>query len=45
MLIGCVFFHDVLRPAAKVCKALQENEMCIVGAIEALLKPLWLMIK
>ena len=38
MLIGCAFFLDLLRPAAKLCKALQESEVCVVGAIEALLK-------
>ena len=38
LIIGCAFFHDLLRPAANLCKALQANEVCVVGAIEALLK-------
>lgn len=34
-IIGCALFHDLLRSAAKL---LQANEMCVVGAIESLLK-------
>ena len=35
MLFGCAFIHDLLKPAAKT---LQANDVCIVEAIEAILK-------
>jgi hypothetical protein len=38
ILLGCAFFHDILKPAAILCKCFQADEMCIVGAIEALLR-------
>ena len=38
MLIGCAFFHDLLKPAAILCKVLQEDEVCGVHAAEALIK-------
>ena len=38
MLLGCALFHDVLKPCAILCKVLQEDEVCVVGAIESLLK-------
>lgn len=38
MLFGCTLFHDLLKPAAIHCKVLQDDEVCIVGAIEAILK-------
>ena len=38
MLLGCALFHDVLKPCAVLCKVLQEDEVCVVGAIESLLK-------
>ena len=38
MLFGCALFHDLLKPATILCKVLQDNEVCIVGAIEAILK-------
>ena len=38
MLLGCAYFHDLLKPAAILCKALQANEICILSTIEALLK-------
>ena len=38
MLLGCVFFHDLLRPLATLCKMLQADEVCVVGALEAILK-------
>ena len=28
-------FHNILKPAALMCKGLQDDELCIVGAIEA----------
>lgn len=38
MLLGCVLFHDLLKPCAILCKVLQQDEICMVGAIESLLK-------
>ena len=38
IVIGCALFHDILKPAAVICKGLQDDEFCIVGAIEAVLK-------
>ena len=37
-LIGCAFFHDLLKPIAMPCKVLQEDELCVVRAIECVLK-------
>ena len=31
-------FHDLLKPAATMCKVLQEDELCVVCAIESFLK-------
>ena len=38
MFLGCALFHDVLKPCATLCKVLQEDEVCMVGVIESLLK-------
>ena len=38
MLIGCAMFYDILKPAAILCKVLQDDEVCVVGAIEGFLK-------
>ena len=38
MLLGSAFFHDLLKPAAILCKALQEDEVCVVRTAEALIK-------
>ncbi len=38
ILLGCAYFHDLLKPAAILCKVLQEDEVCVVSAIEAILK-------
>ena len=38
MLLGCAFFHDLLKPAAILCKTLQADDVCVVEAIEAILK-------
>ena len=37
-LLGCALFHDLLKPAGNLCKALQDEEICVVSAIEAVLK-------
>ena len=38
IVLGCALFHDILKPAAIMCKGLQDDELCVVGAIEAVLK-------
>ena len=38
MLLGCALFHDLLKPAATLCKVLQDDEVCVISAIEAVLK-------
>ena len=38
ILLGCAVFHDLLKPSAMLCKILQEDELCVVRAIESLLK-------
>ncbi len=38
ILLGFALFHDILKPAAILCKVLQSDELCIVGAIESLLR-------
>ena len=38
ILFGCSFFHDLLKPCAILSKVLQDNELCVTDAIEALLK-------
>ena len=37
-LLGCAFFYDILKPCSILCKVLQEDEVCVVRAIESLLK-------
>ena len=38
MVLGCALFHDILKPAAVMCKTLQYDEICVVSAIESTLK-------
>ena len=38
ILLGCALFHDLLRPCSILCKVLQEEEICVVRAIEAVMK-------
>lgn len=38
MVLGCALFHDILKPAAIMCKTLQYDEICVVSAIESTLK-------
>ena len=38
ILLGCALFHDLLRPCSMLCKVLQEKEICVVRAIEAVMK-------
>lgn len=37
ILYSCAFFHDLLLPAAILCKSLQADEAFVVSSIEALL--------
>ena len=38
ILLRCAFFHDLLRPAGILCKILQEDDLCVVRAIESVMK-------
>ena len=38
LLLGGAFFYDLLKPAATLCKVLQEDDVCVVEATEATLK-------
>ena len=38
MLLGCALYHDLLKHPAILCKVLQQDEVCAVEAIEAILK-------
>ena len=38
VLPGCAFFHDLLKLCFILCKVLQADEVCVVRAIELLLK-------
>ena len=38
ILLGSALFHDILRPAAILCKALQSDELSVVNCIEAILR-------
>ena len=38
ILLGSAVFHDILRPAAILCKALQSDELSVVNCIEAILR-------
>ena len=37
-LLGSALFHDLLKPSATMCKVLQEDELCVVRAIESVLR-------
>lgn len=38
MILGCAMFHDLLKPCAILCKVLQDDEICVVDAIGAILR-------
>ncbi len=38
ILFGCAFFYDVLKPCSILSKCLQDEELNIVDAIEAIIK-------
>ena len=38
VLLGCAFFHDLLKPASVLCQVLQEEDLCVVWAIESIVK-------
>ena len=37
-LLGSAFFHDLLKRCSMCCKVLQEREICVVWAIESVMK-------
>ena len=38
VILGCGFFHDLLQPVAHLSKVLQQDQLCVVRAIDALMK-------
>lgn len=38
VLVGCAFFCDLLKPASVLSKALQRDDLCVLGAVETILK-------
>lgn len=38
VLLGCAFFHDLLKSTSILCKVLQEDDVCVVQAIESIFK-------
>ena len=38
VLLACAVFRDLLKPTAILCKVLQEDEICVVRAIESICK-------
>ena len=38
IFFGCVMFHDLLKPAGILCKALQYDDVSIIDASEAMVK-------
>ena len=38
VLIGCAFFHDLLKAPANLCKVLQEDGLSVIRVIEAVMK-------
>ena len=35
---GCAFFHDLLRPCTTLSNVLQDQDLSVVDAIEAIMK-------
>ena len=38
VILGCAIFHDLLQPVAYLSKVLQQDQLCVVQAIEVLMK-------
>ena len=38
VLVGCAFFHDLLKPCCVLSKVLQDEELNIIDIIEAIMK-------
>ena len=38
MLLGSAYFCDLLKPSSTLCKILQEEDVCVVRAIESVMK-------
>ena len=45
VLLGCAVFHDILKPAAILCKSFQADEISTVSTVEAVLRTSSSMIK
>ena len=37
-VLGCALFFDLLKPASALCKALQNDELSVTSAVEAILQ-------
>ena len=38
VILGCAIFHDLLQPVAHLSKVLQQDQLCVVQAIEVPMK-------
>ena len=38
VILGCAIFHDLLQPVAHLSKVLHQDQLCVVQAIEVLMK-------
>ena len=38
VLLGCAFCNDLLKSTSILCKVLQEDDVCVVQAIESIFK-------
>ena len=38
ILVGCAFFSDLLKPASVLSKVLQKDDLCVLSAVETILK-------
>ena len=38
VLFGCALFHDMLKPYGVLCQRLQSDELCVVRAIDSVMK-------
>lgn len=38
VLLGCALFYEILKPASILCETLQRDELCVVRAIESIMK-------
>ena len=38
ILVGCAVFSDLLKPASVLSKVLQKDDLCVISAVETILK-------